>query len=223
MVVWEIFQTFKAVIRKRCAQSHRATSFSASQTASIERPKRDIREAFMKFFTTSPMGLGIATGAGKRDSKVQSNFRAQSLEDYQSVDPATGFIWCPILHEFIIEYSMTAAHIFSYKHGQSAMDSIFGKKTPAELFSRNGLMICSAVEKYFDAGVMAIVSDLPERPTTQVLYGWLNREVRDFKVRIIDTEWGLDRPVYMFSGIKWRELDNRKLSTSSRIVVFSLL
>lgn len=102
----------------------------------IERPKRGVREAFMKLFTTSTMGRGAATGAGKRDGKVQSNFRAQLLKDYESVDPVTGFIWCPILQEYVIEDSMTAAHIFSYKHDQSTMDATFSKKRPAGLFSQ---------------------------------------------------------------------------------------
>lgn len=62
---------------------------------------------------------------------------------------------------------------------------------PAKIFSRNGLVICSAIEKSFDSGVMAIVPVLPERPTTQVQYGWLNLEVRYFKIQIMDTEWGL--------------------------------
>lgn len=93
------------------------------------------------------------------------------------------------------------------------MDAIFREIRPAELFSsRNGLMICLAIEKYFDAGVMTIVPDLPEKPTDKILHGWFNREVRDFKVCIIVSEWaGLERPVYTPGSVKWKGLDNRRL------------
>lgn len=55
----EIFQTFKTVPRV---------------TGPRRLAKRGVREAFMKLFTTSPMGLGIATGAGKRTANCSRIF-----------------------------------------------------------------------------------------------------------------------------------------------------
>lgn len=66
--------------------------------------------------------------------------------------------------------TMTASHIFSYAHGQASMDAIFGKVRPAELFySRNRLMMFSVLERSFEAGLMVIVPNLPERPTDTML------------------------------------------------------
>ena len=37
---------------------------------------------------------------------------------------------------------VTASHLFAYKHGEDAMDDIFGKIRPEELFSsRNGIIM----------------------------------------------------------------------------------
>ena len=50
------------------------------------------------------------------------------------------------------------------------MDVIFGKIRPKELFScGNGIIIHSAIERWFDSGVFAIVPDLPERPTVDMI------------------------------------------------------
>lgn len=94
---------------------------------SIERPKRGRRSRGVhEIVHDESNGSRNRNWCWKKDCKLQSDFRTQLLKVYESVVPATGFIWCPILHEYAVEESMTAAHIFSYKHGQSAMDSIFG-------------------------------------------------------------------------------------------------
>ena len=61
---------------------------------------------------------------------------------------------------------VTASHLFAYKHGQDAMDGIFSKIRPEELFSsRNGIIMSTEIEMHFDSGVLAIVPDLPDKPT----------------------------------------------------------
>lgn len=50
----------------------------------------------MRLFTTSPLGLGIRSGAGDRGHGVQSKFRSQLLKDYNSLNEDKN-AWCPIL------------------------------------------------------------------------------------------------------------------------------
>lgn len=183
---------------------------------SLGRPRGTLRALFMKLFTTSSMGLGIHTGEGKRNSTIQSNFRKRLLDDYKSLDEE-GWAWCPILHSRFRPKSLVAAHIFSYKHGQEMMDEIFGKIRPSEMFSsRNGLIIHEEIEEYFDSGIFVIVPDMPDRPSLDVLTTWLTGEVRNFKVRIIDRNFRLlNRGIVSPEGLKWRDLDNRKLQFQS--------
>lgn len=96
------------------------------------------------------------------------------------------------------------------------MDSIIGRGRPELFSSRNGLLMCSVVEEHFDAGVLVIVPDLPDRPSLEVLTKWLNVEIRNFKVRIIDQSWKhLDHGILYPGGLTWRELDNRPLKFKS--------
>ena len=106
----------------------------------------------MKLFTSSPLGLDIRRGAGLRDSKFQSDFRAQLLKDYDSLDQH-GNAWCPILGCYLGPDNVTASHLFTYRHGQASMDAIFGKICPPELFSsRSGLIMSTLVEKILIPG-----------------------------------------------------------------------
>lgn len=60
--------------------------------------KTTLRRAFMKLFTTSKLGPGITyTGAGKRNGKVQSQFRKSLIDSYGSQHPKERAMWCPIL------------------------------------------------------------------------------------------------------------------------------
>lgn len=208
---WQKTEKARHIFEQLRAQGNRMSSFTAQRDSlSLTKPKRSLRESFMKLFTTSGLGLNIKTGAGQRDSNVQSNFRSRLLQDYNSLDNK-GNAWCPILGAYIDSDWVTASHLFAYKHGQETMDAIFGQIRPTELFSsRNGLILSAAIEKHFDAGVLVIVPDLPEKPTTGMLSHWTNQEVREYKTRIIDSEWEkLD--ANLPGGLRWRDLDNRKL------------
>lgn len=79
-------------------------------------------------------------------------------------------------------------------------------RRPGGLVSfRNCLTLSAAIEKYFDAGVLVIVPDLPEKPTTGMLSRWTNQEVQYYKIRIIDSEWEkLDANPP--DGLRWRNL-----------------
>ena len=93
------------------------------------------------------------------------------------------------------------------------MDAICGKTSESELLSaRNGLLILSIIEKYFDDGKLVIVPDLPEQPQIAELLGWLKGEAREYKIRIIDMTWDkLDRRPLPESPLRYRDLDRRKL------------
>ncbi|KAE8406467.1 hypothetical protein BDV37DRAFT_280748 [Aspergillus pseudonomiae] len=207
---WECTEEAKMLFEQMRAQQVRMTSYR-KQALTLTRKRGSLRESFMNLFTSSRMGLGIATGMGPRDSSVQSNFRRNLLADYESVGE-NGLVWCPIIQDWFHSDFMTASHLFSYRHGQATMDVIFGKVRPAELFSsRNGLIMCSIIERYFDAGVMVIVPNIPERPTNSMLSNWIRQEIREYKFRIIDSSWDqLDR-VINNTGLTWRKLDNRVL------------
>lgn len=68
----------------------------------------------MRLFTTSAMGLGISSGAGKRDSREQSNFRARLLSNYQSTDSTGKFIWCSILRVQLRKSPQLQSFIFYF-------------------------------------------------------------------------------------------------------------
>lgn len=99
---------------------------------------------------------------------------------------------------------VTASHLFAYKHGQDAMDDIFGKIRPEELFSsRNDIIMSAEIEMHFDSGILAIVPDLPDKPTASILSFWANQDVRDHKVHIIDNDWPkLDKQIFPFGELK---------------------
>ncbi|EAW07120.1 uncharacterized protein ACLA_018240 [Aspergillus clavatus NRRL 1] len=211
---WAISEEARNLFAQMRAQHRRIASYTAQTEAlSLSKPRRGFREAFIQLFTTSRMGLGINTGMGKRDSSVQSNFRTQLLKDYESLDTTGKKAWCPVLHDYVPIRYVTASHIFSYRHGQAAMDSIFGHRRPPELFSsRNGILLSNVIEAYFDAGVLAIVPDLPDRPSHNMLAEWVQKYIHDYKIRIIDHSWTeLDDEIYTSNGLKWRDLDNRPL------------
>jgi hypothetical protein len=180
-----------------------------------ERSKgRTLRASFMKLFTTSKMGLGIQdTGAGKRDRRAQEKFRMDMIKSYGAQHPQEEWIWCPVLGEWLVKESVTAAHLFAWMHGQDTMDAIFGKTAEPELFSaRNGLLISSAIEKYFDDGKLAIVPDLPERPLAVELFAWLKGEIREYKIKIIDKTWNkLEKRPVPHSSLRYGDLDGKKL------------
>lgn len=46
-----------------------------------------MRRAFIQLFTTSPSGLGISTGMGRRDTSEQSNFRKALIEASNAAHP----------------------------------------------------------------------------------------------------------------------------------------
>jgi hypothetical protein len=216
---WKKTEEARRLFEQTRAHEERAKIWETrSKELSLERPKVSLWQSFLALFTTSAMGLGIKTGAGKRDSSIQSNFRQQLITDYTGYGQKPRTAYCPILQESFPLDEMVAAHIFSYKHGQAMVDALFGKIRPSELFlSKNGQLINRRIERYFDSGVFVIVPDLPDRPIVDAVRRWLNSEVREYKIRIIDsTSDMLDNDIFFEKdGRKYRDLDGQKLQFCS--------
>jgi hypothetical protein len=140
----ELFQEIKAreVDETICKRQSKILS-------SVDSIKKATKRSFVRLFTTSPLGLGItSTGAGRRDPSQQSCFRSDLIKAYNVEHPVSKseYIWCPIFCDYFPKDTMTAAHLFAYKHGQETMDAIFGPTNTPELFSpRNGLLVRTSV------------------------------------------------------------------------------
>jgi hypothetical protein len=182
------------------------------------KPRRGLRPAFMKLFATSKAGLNIPTpGAGRRDPRLMSAFRSEMIEKYNAKHDSEDFLWCPVLAAWCSSDEVIAAHLFAYMHGQATMDAIFGSRRPPELFSaRNGILISSSIERYLDCGKLVIVPDLPERPKIAELLVWVNSDVRNFKIRVLDRSWvQLGKLITPYHNLRYQDLDNRPLQFRS--------
>lgn len=116
----------------------------------------------------------------KRDSKVQSNFRTQLLKALSLPLDSYGAAFCTSTPLKIQWRRPISFHTSMPEcHGQ-----YLWKKRSAELFSQcaDDLLGCW--------GVLPSSLISPKgQPTKYCMAGW--SEVRDFKIQIIDTEWGL--------------------------------
>ncbi|KAJ5093164.1 hypothetical protein N7456_009025 [Penicillium angulare] len=177
---------------------------------------RYFRASFMKFFTTSKIGLGVqTTGTGKRDSRTQQEFRRRLIQEYQAQHPRENWLWCPIIGDYLDPELIIAAHLFPWKHGQINMDAIFGKMHESELFSpRNGILISRRIEEVFDIGKLAIVPWLPDNNgfNFEAIKRWLHCEQREYQVKILDRKWDrLTHPISPHHPLTFQDLDGRKL------------
>ncbi|KAL9099680.1 MAG: hypothetical protein Q9163_004854 [Psora crenata] len=190
--------------------------------SSAETEKGTLRRVFMKFFVTSKLGLGITgTGAGKRDSRVQSNFRAALIEASNCVNPAPleDQIWCPITSRFWPPSATTAAHIFAFHHGQDTMDAIFGKMEEPELFSpSNGLMMSSDAENLFYKGYLVIVPRIDDHTSRSDIERWNKSDPKEYKIRVIERNVnGMRKYIPVGKKEAWTTLDNRPVTFRSDI------
>jgi len=72
------------------------------------------RRAFIELYTSAKHGLGVGCGAGRRSTRIQSNFREALLKASNSKHPdaQTGLLWCPITSTWRDPANTKAAHIF---------------------------------------------------------------------------------------------------------------
>ena len=151
--------------------------------------KNPIRHVFIKLFTSSKLGLGIAAAAaGKRDSREQSQFRKSLIKSYDA-ESSEGFLWCPVLKDWFDKENVLAGHLFPFLHGQDVMDAIFGVAESPELFSPlNGMLVSKKVEEVFDKGFLVIVPRVPDDPTSAQISLWNSSDPKEYKMRIIDRD-----------------------------------
>ncbi|KAB8264844.1 hypothetical protein BDV32DRAFT_144879 [Aspergillus pseudonomiae] len=212
---WEKTDAAKSIMQTVKAQQTETMVYKKRKEDGEEKgKKRRFRALFMRLFTTSKMGLGImSTGAGKRDPGTQSAFRNELIAVGNAKHETEDYLWCPVLGEWCMDTDIQAAHLFPYMHGQDAMDAIFGRKRPPELFStKNGLLLFNGIERVFDAGKLVIVPDLTERPAIEELLAWIQRETREYKIKVIDLSWDrLDKRISAYHAKTWRDLDGQRL------------
>ena len=172
------------------------------------------RQVFLKLFATSSFGLGLNWGAGKRLPDMQSTFRAELIKqsNAQNPDPKRRGLWCPITAEYLTPESITAAHIFPYKHGQDLMDAIFGIQDSPELFSpKNGILISKSAEEKIDKGQIVIVPDVPNANGD-----WQTTSPKEYKIKILAKDApGMECYISENSTSTWVELDGRRLQFKS--------
>lgn len=178
--------------------------------------QKNMRRAFMQLFTTSSSGLGVSTGMGRRDTSVQSNFRKALIEASNAAHPTDDAVWCPVLSKWVAEDFSTAAHLFSYKHGQAMMDAIFGTEKGAdpELFSpRNGIIMDARAEKKFDKGLFTIVPLVSDELSEAETAAWHASEPKGYKIRITNPKAaGMSAKIDVGDPRTWNDLDEKELS-----------
>ncbi|KAF3027321.1 hypothetical protein E8E15_005644 [Penicillium rubens] len=144
--------------------------------------------------------------------------KREDVEDFARLSLSS--MWDPIIGDYVEEESIQASHLFPYMNGQDTMDAIFGKKRSEELFSpRNGLLLHTRLERYWDAGKFVIVPDIPSfqgNALVSAVKYWLECEPREYRVRLIDPDWEkLDESVSRQTSLTFRQLEGRPLKFRS--------
>ncbi|KUJ13680.1 uncharacterized protein LY89DRAFT_736685 [Mollisia scopiformis] len=198
--------------------------------ANVSEKDRIIGRSYVGSFTTSRMGLDIqpprVPSASKRnaESDIQSTFKTDLIKAYGAAhgedqyDSTSSHVWCPILKRFFLRgEESTAAHLFAWKHGQQAMDAIFGPMEHPELNSpRNGMLVSTVFENVWDEGFLAIVPAISDEPSPEEVEAWEKSEPKEYKIRILNLEHKLAgkeiEPTLSGDTKKWRELHGEELT-----------
>lgn len=127
------------------------------------------------------------------------------------------FHWCPFLKHLFSAGFTTAAHVFSYAHGQDAMTAIFGSEASSELFPPcNGMIIASTVEEVFDKGFLAMVPRLPDNPSRAQVSLWNASDLKEYKICIVDFDYpGANNDIETGSSQRWKDLCNTNVEFRS--------
>ncbi|KAI2627631.1 hypothetical protein GGR54DRAFT_652465 [Hypoxylon sp. NC1633] len=184
-----------------------------------------LRRGFQILFNTSKTGLGLDIGVGKRSRSEQSKFKTSLIDYYDAAitdqkkpntilyihDTATG-------HDFL-KSTITAAHLVPHSLGNDMLVALFGGNIEGELDTlNNGLLLHQMVKTAMDDGVIAIVPDIADNPSTEEVAVWENSGLKDYKWKIIDPEAQiLDEALEVnredpANPMTIREIENRKLS-----------
>ncbi|KAL9629744.1 MAG: hypothetical protein Q9204_005100 [Flavoplaca sp. TL-2023a] len=160
---------------------------SQELTPTTEDMDKVSRRSFVQTFTTSKLGLGIATsGAGGRDGREQSKFRRDLINQSQQRQDLSGIEFkCPITKKWLAPTSMNAAHLYPVASGQLNMLAIFGREAENEMMSAcNGMFISRRAEPLLEDGLLCIVPDVADNPTPAEISAWTNSEPKNYKIKI---------------------------------------
>ncbi|KAI4173616.1 MAG: hypothetical protein LQ343_002791 [Gyalolechia ehrenbergii] len=174
-----------------------------------------MQKASAGLFIGSPIGWGFANSRGKRDSVLQSAFRAELIERQKSIhpDPDKELLWCPVTSEYWVSSATVAGHLFPWKAGPEAMESIFDEQDTSELFkAENGILWSQEAEVRFSAGHLCIVPNVPNEPTIEEITAWEVLEVKEYKVRILNFKHPTMGKKIGLTEKKWFQLDNARVS-----------
>ncbi|XXH02512.1 hypothetical protein Hte_008888 [Hypoxylon texense] len=184
-----------------------------------------LRRGFQVLFNTSKIGLGLDNmGVRKRSRSEQSKFKTSLIDYYDAAitdqkrpkkilyihDTATG--------DDLLKPTITAAHLVPHSLGNDMLVALFGGNVEGELDTpNNGFLLHQIVKTAMDDGVIAIVPDIANNPSTEEVTVWENSGLKDYKWKIIDPEAQiLDEALEVnredpVNPMTIRDLENRKL------------
>lgn len=176
--------------------------------------------SYLMMFTSSVHGWQSKLSFGDRDNSAQSNFKSQLLDINNGRQPGNpDRIWCPIIQRWEARDSSRAAHIFPVKHGEIAMQAIFGIQ--GEMFSSlNGLTMSGEAEERFDKGFFAIIPDLDCLADAESVLEWQKRRHKTFKIKVFDFQapemnYVLNSDSDELRGRLWKDLDGTTVALRS--------
>ncbi|KAK3176942.1 hypothetical protein OEA41_008268 [Lepraria neglecta] len=178
------------------------------------------RRHFMQEWTMSPRGFNVKNiGAGTKDPKAQRRFRQNLIIVCGAKHPDRKMpkLWCPVIGDYVDKQNVIAAHMFPYSLGQTAMHNIFGLYDRNELFAiENGLLLCGDAEKRISMGLMAIVPNIPDRPSENQVDEWRNLYPKPYKIRVLDSTHRMMDTCYPGQSKReihktWIEMDGKPL------------
>ena len=207
----KVWETKRNIYRTRAIELKKSSKNPEGRTCRV----------FMQLFTSSPLGLNIKeTIAGRRDTKIQVDFRKEIIQRYGLASPnIPKFLWNLVSQRYEPASSFTASHIVAWRHGQEMMTAIFGPEAQDELFSAaNGLLLPNGIEEEFESGMMAIVPAIKDPTSKAEVTLWQSQEPREYKFKIFDDgrstldDIPLDPSTTDGVALRFRDLHDRKLS-----------
>jgi hypothetical protein len=193
---WQALEQARNLERQILAYPQ-AGEIAKKQASKLQGSRTRLSAVFFKLFTSSPQGLDIKTGVGRRETSDQS-IMVQRMREKYCPDAAEGILGDPVAGQWEMADSMPAAHLYAWRQVES-MDAIFGPGAKADLFSpENGLFLEKRIEKALNQSFIAFVpnvdlepkdkdlprADLAER--NQRLRDWEKALMKEYRVAVLD-------------------------------------
>ncbi|KAL9594854.1 MAG: hypothetical protein Q9219_006789 [cf. Caloplaca sp. 3 TL-2023] len=209
------------LIEKSIETNHRFASEQLARSQEFEE-KCGFQKGYADLFIGSPLGWGFKNSRGERDSDLQQALRADLIlrQESQHPDPAIESLWCPITKEYLTQTALVAGHLFPWNAGPLAMEAIFGisQEYPAEenasepFRAENGILWVQEAEERFTAGHFCIVPDVPAEPTSEEIAAWEALEVKEYRIRVLDSQNEKMKKKIGTTDKIWADLDNEHVA-----------